>query len=328
MSFTVRESTATAAALRDPIPWTEFRDVVGMIEETGYRALFLPEIAGREAFSTLSALADHTQRLQLGTGVVTSVSRRVQITAMAAATVHEVSGGRLVLGLGAGPSGSGSLERLQAYVTALRALLAGERVEVEAVSGPPTSVRLTAPPATPPPIWLAALGPRAMRLAGEVADGVLLNWCPPERVAVARELVREGAERAGRDPGRITIAAYVRACVGQDDDAAFASLRAAAGEYAAIPAYRRQFELAGFATEAAAAAAAHANRRPDDVPARLVRGVTLSGDASSARAGLEQFRAAGVDLPVVYPVAARDRNSSLLGTLLALAPHPVLAPGA
>ena len=323
MSSTVRESTATAAALRDPLPWEEFRDVVGMIEETGYRAVFLPEIAGREAFSTLSALAGETQDLVLGTGVVTTVSRQVLTTAMAAATVQEVSAGRHVLGLGTGPSGPGALERLRTTVVTLRRLLAGERADIAGGEGS-GSVRLSAPPSQPPPIWIAALGPRAIRLAGEVADGVLLNWCPPERVAVAGGLVREGAQAADRDPDEITIAVYVRACVGQDEDAALASLRAAAGTYAAIPAYRRQFELAGLGREAAAAATAHADGRPGDVPERLVRAVSLLGDAGSARAGLDAYRSAGADLPIVYPVAARDRGSSLLGTLLALAPHPAL----
>ncbi|MEX2275833.1 MAG: LLM class flavin-dependent oxidoreductase [Actinomycetota bacterium] len=310
-----------AAAIRDPIPWQDFVRVVETLEETGYGALFLPEIAGREAFTTLAAIAGRTQRLRLGTGVVTAASRRIQTMAMAAATVQEVSAGRLVLGLGTGPATPGALDRLRTTVVGLRGLFAGERVETDE-----GSARLQAPPARAVPIWLAALGPRATRLAGEIADGVLLNWCTPERVAQAVGEVHEGARAAGRDPAEVTVAVYVRACVGVDDAAALTGLRAAAGEYAAIPAYRRQFERAGLAVEAQTAARAHHDRRPDAVPESLVRAVSLLGDAEEGRARLRSYREAGAQLPIVYPVPARDRASSLLGTIFALAPHPVLAP--
>ncbi|MEX0989227.1 MAG: LLM class flavin-dependent oxidoreductase [Actinomycetota bacterium] len=315
-------STArVAAAIRDPLPWEEFVRVAGTLEETGYTGMFLPEIAGREAFSTLAAAAEHTDRLQLGTGVVTTTSRRALTTAMAAATVQEISGGRFILGLGTGPSGPGALDRLRDTVATLRGLFAGDRVD--SADGP---ARLRAPPADPPPVWLAALGPKAAHLAGEIADGVLLNWCTPERVAAARQEVRRGAESAGRDPAQVVVAVYIRACVGLEDDAAIAVLRTATAEYAAIPAYRRQFERAGFANEAAVAGAAHRDRRPRDVPESLVRAVTVLGDAAAARGALAAYRDAGADLPIVYPVVARDRASSLLGTLFALAPEPVLEP--
>ena len=97
-------------------------------------------------------------------------------------------------------------------------------------------------------------------------------------------------------------------------------------EGAPIPAYRRQFERSGLAAEAAAAAAAHREGRPEAVPETLVRAVAITGDAEDARARLRAYRDAGADLPVVYPVVARDRSSSLLGTVFALAPRPVLDP--
>jgi len=91
----------TGLALRDPLPWHDFAQAVRTAEEAGYEALFAPEIAGREAFSTLAGVAGATERIGLGTGVVALPARRLSTTAMAAATVQELSGGRLVLGLGA-----------------------------------------------------------------------------------------------------------------------------------------------------------------------------------------------------------------------------------
>jgi alkanesulfonate monooxygenase SsuD/methylene tetrahydromethanopterin reductase-like flavin-dependent oxidoreductase (luciferase family) len=294
-------------------------EIVKTAEQAGYEALFVPESSGREAFSTLAGLSGHTDALLLGTGIVTVVARRPSTTAMAAATLHEISGGRLILGLGTGPATPGALDRLGEWVTLLRSALAGEEVETPGGG----RFRLSFHPGHEPvPIWVAALNPKAMRLAGEVADGVLLNWCPPERIAFARERVREGAEATGRDPASVTLAVYVRACVGQEPGAAMAALAAMAAQYASYPAYRSQFEAVGLGEHARTAAEALAAARPDRVPEELVRRVCLMGDASEARAGLRAYADAGADLPVVYPVATRDALSSILGTVFALAPHP------
>jgi 5,10-methylenetetrahydromethanopterin reductase len=312
----------TGVALRDPLPWHDFTQVVVTVEDLGFDGLFLPEIVGRESFSTLAALAGETAMLRLGTGIVTMSARRPLTTAMAAATVDERSGGRFILGLGSGPGGPGALDKFEEYVGRVRSLLEGAASGAGAGDG----VRLALPPAGRVPIWIAALGPRSMRLAGEIGDGVLLNWCPPERVAFARERVREGAESADRDPDGIEVAVYVRACVAQDEDLALASLRRAAGEYASIPAYRRQFDAVGLGAESGAAAAAHRDGRPDAVPEGFVRALCLLGDAAEALAGLRAYREAGADVPIVYPVAGTDPVSSVLGTLYALAPHQAVDP--
>jgi alkanesulfonate monooxygenase SsuD/methylene tetrahydromethanopterin reductase-like flavin-dependent oxidoreductase (luciferase family) len=312
----------TGFAIRDPLPWSDLVEVVGTGEQTGYGYLFLPETSGREAFATLAGLAGHTSTLRLGTGVVTTVSRRAATTGMAATTVHELSGARLILGLGTGPAAPGALRRLRELVLALRRAFSGEVAETS--DGERFRLDLRTP--EPPPIWIAALGPAAARLAGEVADGVLLNWCPPERVAWARERIREGAERAGRDPSAVTVAVYVRACAGQDPEASALALGRAAGQYASYPAYRRQFEAVGLGEEARAAAAAFAAGRPEAVPQAIVRRCCLLGQARECSAGLDAYREAGADVPIVYPVPVMEPVSSILSTLFALAPHPAVSP--
>ena len=279
-------------------------------EALDYRAVFLPEIAGRDAFAALAALAGVTSELLLGTGIVPMTSRRVALTAMGAATVHERSGHRAILGIGTGAPRAGALDELEAQVGRIRSLLDPEHDEPVLALDRPV------------PIWIAALGPRAVAAAGRVADGVLLNWCTPERVAEARAQVRESAERARRDPSAITVAAYIRAAVGVDADdvSARRALAGAAGEYASYPAYRRQFESMGVGAAADAAAAARASGMVSfDAVAPLLDAVCVSG--SSARARLEAFRDAGCDLPVVYPVAyGPDGARSVADTLLVLAP--------
>lgn len=324
----------TGFALRDPWPWPVFAGLARDGERLGYRAVLLPEIAGRDAFAAATALAGETSTLMLGTGVVPMTSRRAMLTAMAAATVQERSAGRAILGVGAGAPSSGALSRLRDHVLQLWSLLDSRDLGDDG---------LTLEFEGHVPIWIAALGPRAVALAGEVADGVLLNWCSPERVAEAREGIRQAAEAVGRDPDEITVAAYVRAAVDDDRDRALAALTVAASEYASYPAYRRQFEAMGLGDAAAAAAS---TLRPTegsaldpatiDAARPLIEGVCLAGDVAEARTRLEAYRHAGCDLPVVYPVpvprtlsdvgsgpgegVADDRASSVATTLAALAP--------
>src|SRR5918992_1599108 len=206
---------------REVLPWHEMLLIAETAEETGYESIFTPEIAAREAFSTLTGFAAATREILLATGVVPLRARTAPTLAMAAATVQ------------------------------------GEPV------GP---IHLPDPDADPAPLYLAALGPRMTELAGEVADGVVLNWCTPERVAEARARVRRGAERVGGAPPGGTVAVYVRACLGHDEEHALAALKEVAGQYGAMDRYRRQLEAMGLGEEATLAGAAWEAGRPAEVP--------------------------------------------------------------
>jgi alkanesulfonate monooxygenase SsuD/methylene tetrahydromethanopterin reductase-like flavin-dependent oxidoreductase (luciferase family) len=294
----------------------------------GYGSLFLPEIAARDTLATITGLAGEPGDLWLGTGIVPLPSRTPQLLAMAAATAQERTGGRLLLGLGTGPSGPGALDRLRRTVIALRDVLREGHALLDG-----HALHLTLVPERPPPIWVAALGPKAVRTAGEIADGVLLNWCTPERVSSAREEVADGARSTGRDPAGVAIGVYVRTSLdsdGSDEDSSLAALKVAAGQYASYPSYRRQFITMGLGEEAARAADAHRDGRPRDVPERFVHELCLAGDPAEARTRLERYRAAGADVPVVYPVIrpvirpgiGRDGSPAkrVMTTLEALAP--------
>ena len=184
-------------------------------------------------------------------------SRRPALTAMGMATLQERSHGRAILGLGTGPARAGALDELRTQVLEIRSRL-------DAMTDPAATAGLVLDRQVP--IWIAALGPRAVALAGGIADGVLLNWCTPERVAEARALLEEAADDAGRDPTSITVAAYIRAAIEDDpasDAGARRALAAAAGEYATYPAYRRQFDAMGVG---AAPPPRRARARPRSLP--------------------------------------------------------------
>jgi len=269
--------------VREKLPFDDLAGAVSLAEETGYQSLWVPDHGVWEPFTLLASLAQRTGRIGLATGVVTLAARGPGELVSATLTLDRVSGGRAILGVGSGPEA--------------RVAATAERLgEVAAGIGEHT------------PLYLAALGPRMVELAGRAADGVLLNWCSPDRVARARRELGRGAEDAGRDPGEVTVAVYVRACLGHDREHALAALREAAEMYAGIPSYRRQLEAEGIASS----------------PVEMARALCVWGDREAALERLAAWRDAGADLVVVYPVPAQEAASSLLGTIMAAAPDPAV----
>jgi alkanesulfonate monooxygenase SsuD/methylene tetrahydromethanopterin reductase-like flavin-dependent oxidoreductase (luciferase family) len=316
--------------LRDPLPWEDLVQVVETAEETGYQAVFVPEIAGREAFGTLAGLAGSTSRVRLGTGVVTVTSRSPIAAAMGAATIHDLSAGRMILGIGAGDAGrrrtagQGPVELVERYVRLLQRVLAGEDVEDDPVLATP-GFRLELPlEAAPPPVWLGALGDRMVALAGAIADGAILNWCTPGRVAEARRLIDRALAERGLDRSAFTLSVYVRACLGVAETTALDAVRAMTATYASLPHYRSQMEAMGLGEQAAKATAALAVNRPQDVPEDLVRALAVVGGRAEVQARLDEYVEAGADLVLCYPVAVLEPLSSILRTVLAAAPDPAV----
>jgi alkanesulfonate monooxygenase SsuD/methylene tetrahydromethanopterin reductase-like flavin-dependent oxidoreductase (luciferase family) len=320
---------STGLVVREPLPWQDSLQLVETAEEMGYASVFVPEISSREAFSTLTGFSTVTSGVLLGTGVVTMQARSPATTAMAAATLQQLSGGRHVLGIGTGTSQPAPgrstdrpLGRLRSYVDVVRQALSGRPVEGDEIFG--SNGFVLGMQAPTPPIWLAALGDRAIGLVGEIADGVLLNCCTPDRVAWARKAIREVAEGAGRDADAITVGVYVRACLGVEEDVALPVLQEAVGSYASFPPYRRQFDAMGLGSQAREAARAVEAGRPEQVPVSLVRAIAVFGGRAETLARFDAYRQAGADIVFCYPVPARDPVSSIMGTTMAAAPATVL----
>src|SRR5437588_7204596 len=153
-------------------------------EQSGFGAAWFPEITFGDAFGPATAVATRTKRLELATGVVGIWSRSPVTMALQAAALNDLSDGRLILGLGVQARGyvegwhgqryERPIRAMREYVTRLRAILAGEPVTFE---GELFSVRnfqlLVQPPERPARIYMAAIGPQMLRLAGEIADGVI-----------------------------------------------------------------------------------------------------------------------------------------------------------
>jgi alkanesulfonate monooxygenase SsuD/methylene tetrahydromethanopterin reductase-like flavin-dependent oxidoreductase (luciferase family) len=187
---------------RPQLPPERLRAVAEAAEEAGFAQLWLWEDSFFEGgiASTVAALA-WTSRLQVGIGLLPVPLRNPALTAMEIATVERLFPGRFLPGLGhgvlewmaqAGAAVASPMTLLREYTAAVRSLVAGERVTTEGRYVRLSDVALDWPPVNPPPLYVGARGPKTIRLAAELADGLLLtSSTPPEGVRAARELVDE-----------------------------------------------------------------------------------------------------------------------------------------
>ncbi|HEX6239206.1 MAG TPA: LLM class flavin-dependent oxidoreductase, partial [Acidimicrobiales bacterium] len=227
--------------------------IARLAEQVGYRSFWTAETTGPESFAMLAAAGAAAPGLDLGTGVLPLQLRPPTVVAMAGATLQALHPDRDVL-LGVGisspvvterwhgvPYGDRPLDRVREYVALLRECLSGERVDFAGdfyrVKGFRLGVRLGE---RRPGIVIGALNPAMLRLAGEVADGVLLNYLPASHVPWSVEQVRAG--------GGATVYAYVHAGVCERDDGLHLARRDLFS-YAVVDSYARNFARAGFADE-------------------------------------------------------------------------------
>jgi alkanesulfonate monooxygenase SsuD/methylene tetrahydromethanopterin reductase-like flavin-dependent oxidoreductase (luciferase family) len=280
-------------------------------EQLGYHAFYLAEGWGHDATVLLTEIAIRTERIRLGTGVLNIWGRSPASLAMLAGTLDDVSGGRFELGLGAGsPQLAEGLHdaafrdpvgQLASVTRQVRRLLAGERL---APSGPREQrpLRLATGPRPGLPINVAALGPRAIRVAGELADGWYPFLLPVSGVAAGVALLDDGRRGAGTPRPRISpcIPAAVATDPGQARQ--LASWWVAFYLTSMGPLYPRALRRLGHGAAVDEVLRANPTRRTADVPARATRlldELTVWGDADTAGTALERWYRAGAELPTV-----------------------------
>jgi probable F420-dependent oxidoreductase len=292
-------------------------------EELGYEAVYVTHIAGRESLTVLTAYAMRTSRIRLGTGVVPIYTRTPATMAQTAVTLDELSGGRLNLGLGVshrpivegwhGQTIDKPVAEMREYVAIVRAIARGE--EPPAGEKWRTGFRLAGLDPRPElKVYVAALSPAMLRLAGEIADGVLLWLCTPPYIRdVVIPEVRAGRERAGKGLEGFDVVPAVPAALTNDPDAARGTLRTELIPYFGLPFYRAMIERSGFEEEIAAYDAAGGDL--DSVRAaisdRFLGELAAIGDADAVRAGVARYRAAGGTSPSVGPVSRTDFTATL-----------------
>jgi alkanesulfonate monooxygenase SsuD/methylene tetrahydromethanopterin reductase-like flavin-dependent oxidoreductase (luciferase family) len=340
------------------LPFGQLREAARDAAQLGFESLWTPAGGVPDSFHICAAWLGDTP-LRAGISVVPAARMWTPLSlAVQTATLAQLSSGRFVLGMGTGGYGPGfwasvglpdrPIAVMREYATQVRALLNGEKV----TAGPPTgsgrdpgaagtpgwprpaSLGLADRPAAP--VYLAALGPQMLRLAGEVADGALLNWATPQRIAVSRAAIDEGIARAGRDKSAVPITMYIRVCIDDDVAAARQALGAQVLGYAmgqaGVPqraGYRGLFAQMGFDEELRDLEARRdrGEALPQLVaaaPDEMLHAVGYYGPAAGAPAAFARL-SAGLDEAIVRVVTARPGLEPVREAMAALTPSLIRA---
>jgi F420-dependent oxidoreductase-like protein len=281
---------------------------VKLAESLEYESVYVTHIAARDPLTVLTAYAGETERIRLGTGVTPIYARTPVATAQAAATIDEYSGGRMVLGLGVshrpvvegwyGQQIDKPVREMREYLSTVRAIFRGD--DPPPGEKWPTGFHFMGYQARADlPIYIAGLSPAMLRLAGELADGVVLWLCEPTyiREVVVPE-VTKGREKAGKPFEGFDIVAAVPSAVTDDPDAARDVMRKDLVPYFSLPFYRAMIERSGF--------------EPDIEKADPFIGTLAAiGTVEEAKAVVDRYVDAGATSPCVGPIAKTDFEATL-----------------
>lgn len=305
-------------------PVDEIADLVRHAEDLGFDGAWIADSQSifRDCYSALTLAADRTSRIVLATGVTNPVTRHPAVLAGALATLQEQSGGRAVCGIGVGESAVRTIGRaparlagLEEATRALRGLVSGEAVWWEGVE-----LRLTWASA-PVPIWFASTGPRSLRLAGRLADGVLFQvGADPSLISYALRAIAAGVEEAGRDVRDVGRFVRLACSVAHDREWARQEIRgyvaAAAGTvYGSVPHdsvpaalledLRRMKERYDYFEHASATA-----RHEELITDRIIDAISISGTPEDAVPRFRDLVDLGVD-GFVVPITTSDPRSTM-----------------
>jgi F420-dependent oxidoreductase-like protein len=316
-------------------------NIVQEAERLGYDSVWAAEAYGSDTATVLGWLAGQTTTIRLGSGIFQMPGRSAAMTAMTAATIDQLSDGRMILGIGSsgpqvaegwhGQRFGRQLQRTREYVAVVRMALARERVEYHGETlelplpdGPGKALKLTIGTVQEQiPIYLAAIGPKNTALAGEIADGWIPTLFSPEHVSELRPLLQEGAARSGKSLDSFDIAPTVNVFVTDDLPGARDAMRPFIALYVGGMGSRKQNfynQLVcryGFEQEAAQIQDLYLEGKREEamaaIPDALIDSVSLCGPPDVVRERLAVYRDAGVGTLGVTPIAftAEDRLRQL-----------------
>ena len=306
-------------------------ELVREAESAGFHSVWAAEAYGSDAATVLAWIAAQTERIRLGSAIFQMPARSPAMTAMTAATLDQLSNGRMVVGIG--PSGpqvaegwhgqrfARQLQRTREYVEIVRKALARERLAYDGETyslplpdGPGKALKLTiAPVQERIPIYVAAIGPKNTQLVGEIADGWIPMFFSPENVGEARELLDQGAARAGRSLDGFDIAPSVQVAIDNDIERARDVMRPFVALYVGgMGSRQRNFynalvERYGFEAAAREIQDLYLDGKKEEaaaaIPAALIDTITLAGPRDHIRERLAVYRDAGVGTMIVSPMA-------------------------
>jgi len=289
--------------------------VAAAAEAAGFESVFVAEGHG-DALALCHPAIAATSRVRVGTAIANAALRPPVLAAKTAAQLDQASDGRFLLGLGVanevmngrfGLTPFPPLRMVDEYVSVVRSVLAGDPAGFAGDLFRTGMVPLDSPPVRPAlPIYLGALGPRMLELAGRLADGVILNLMSPAQAAVAASIVRTAAVAAGRPAASVEIACVVHTCLADNRMVAAQAAREVVPRYILHPSAGRLFAASD---DAGSLSAAREHTLVGDragaallVSQAVADAFVAHGNAVAITGRLAEYQAAGVDLPVVFPM--------------------------
>jgi probable F420-dependent oxidoreductase len=300
------------------LPLSEHRDLVVELADLGYTDLWSAEADGCDAFTPLVLASQWAPGLRLGTAIVPAFTRGPLTMAQSAAALANLSGGRLVLGIGTSSdviverwNGIGfdrPYQRVRDVVRCVTALLAGEKVTADYETFSVKGAKLAEPAAGPVPVMVAALRSGMLRLAGRESDGAIINWLSAGDVRTVAPYVRE------TDPAK-EIVARIFVCPTADTERARAIGRRMITAYLNVPVYAAFHEWLGRGEVLAkmweAWRAGDRQAALEAVPDALVDELLVHGPPAACRDQIEAYREAGATTPVLFLVSPDDLPTAL-----------------
>ena len=308
-------------------PFSAIVERAELADRLGFSSIGAGQIAARDPLATLAAISMRTHRIELGTSVLPIYPRSPASMAQAAATIDDLSGGRFQLGLGVGHRVTMGdwhgqeigkpVSEMREYVGIVQAILQG-RPSPAGARWHSTFALVGVEPARSIPLHLAGLSPAMLRLAGEIADGVVLWTTPPDYIRdVVLPAVAEGRRRRGLSLAGFAVMPVVPAAFVDERARAISGVRTELHRYFGLPFYRAMFTSAGFADDVAAydAAAPDVERQKAAISLRFIDHLCIFGDRDDLARGFDRYEAAGA----TNLILSAPTTTQLEPTLLAAA---------
>lgn len=315
-------STSVVLSGNGDLDSTKVADISSRAEMKGFDGLWFGETTLHDASVLVAVAACVTKKIQLGTSIVNVFTRTPGQLAMMGATISQLSNGRFTLGLGVssapivenwhGQRFDKPVQRLNETVRLLRQYFSGERFSHQGAFCSPTNAILRTKPS--PKIALAALNDRMIKKAGALADRVILNLYPTERIVHAVELIEEGQRSAGKKE-KPTLSVMLYAHVLGDDEKGLEAARDLVAFYASSPAYSALFSSIGFKAEAKAMTDAWKAKNRESVrrivTRQMIDRIMVLGTVHDLRERVKLYHESGVDDVLISPSPFREFEANV-----------------
>ena len=292
----------------DPFNGVHFPELVRTADRCGYTDAWSYESFSSDAFAPIAAAAMLSEKMRFGCAIVPVFTRPAPLIAMSAVTTNELAGGRFVLGLGIstpniveqwmGVPFQKPVTQMRETVAALRAIFRGEKVTTAGAKVKINGFRLDSVITHPPKIYIGAQGAKMLRLAGEIGDGVIVNFVTPETVAPMLDNTRDGMRAAGKDPAGLDVVCRIICAVDEDESVARTLFRRSLTAYVTVPQYNKFFREIGFDKEATTAIdawnAGDRKKALETVSDEMVDQIFVFGSAEKCRRRLDDYARAGI----------------------------------